>query len=275
MSKFGCGEKKMKKNPIFCGCFSLFECLQSQCLWVIFVLETFCPMLTTPSESEERILKIKMERYLIDFKYWRPIGFQMKLFPTKKMQIITCPGHLYFKLNNFFDKMIVGYLAGDRGEAPAAYHSLGDSVNKTRFHPLSKFWRGWSWSWKCICCCKVGWGFRFITIFPGGRGMGNYKSTQIWLRVLMINQIISKSFYCEIHQLCLFYLVQNYSKVMETTTFGLGHTVVAWDHGLGSFICCFGCPRSLIWPSCHFYLCILWGYGKTSQMRIFRGERTA
>ena len=53
------------------------------------------------------------------------------------MQIITCPGHLYFKLNNFFDKMIVGYLAGDRGEAPAAYHSLGDSVNKTRFHPLS------------------------------------------------------------------------------------------------------------------------------------------
>ena len=44
-------------------------------------------------------------------------------------------GHLHFKLNNFFDKMIVGYLAGDRGEAPAAYHSLGDSVNKTRFHP--------------------------------------------------------------------------------------------------------------------------------------------
>ena len=215
-----------------------------------------------------------MERYLIDFKYWRPIGFQMKLFPTKKMQIITCHGHLHFKLNNFFDKMIVGYLAGDRGEAPAAYHSLGDTVNKTRFHPLSKFWRGWSWSWKCICCCKVGWGFRFITILPGGWGMGNYKTTQIWLHVLMINQIISKSFYCEIHQLWLFYLVQNYSKVMETTTFGLGHTVVAWDHGLGSFICCFGCPRSLIWPSCHFYLCILWGFGKTSQMRIFRGERT-
>ena len=143
----------------------------------------------------------------------------------QKMQIMTCHGHLHFNLNNFFHKM--GCLAGDRGEAPAAYHSLGDSVNKTRFHPLSKFWRGWSWSWKCICCCKVGWGFRFITIFPGGRGMGNYKTTQIWLRVLMINQIISKSFYCEIHQLWLFYLVQNYSKVMETTTFGLGHTVVA------------------------------------------------
>ena len=165
-----------------------------------------------------------MERYLIDFKYWRPIGFQMKLFPTKNANN-DMPWVSSFQLEQFFHKM--GCLAGDRGEAPEAYHSLGDSVNKTRFHPLSKFWRGWSWSWKCICCCKVGWGFRFITIFPGGWGMGNYKTTQIWLRVLMINQIISKSFYCEIHQLWLFYLVQNYSKVMETTTFGLGHTVVA------------------------------------------------